>query len=204
MIASIFSLVWLRHFVTFFQPHRLVFSLALCSLLFIIGDRNFILPKIDAAPASQLVLVSSQEPTTFNYALTDSPYGVVRFMNEALVRENGITAEVEPALAESWDISEDQRQVIFTLREGLKWSDGEPLTIEDVLFTFQDIYFNDKIPSVFRDFLRIGSSKSLPSVQQLDQRRIAFTMPEPFAPFVKICGKIGNHASSCVTETGNV
>ncbi|WP_414565766.1 hypothetical protein [Anabaena sp. CCY 9613] len=97
-----------------FQPHRLVVSLALCSLLFIIGARSFILPKIDATPTSQLVLVSSREPTTFNYALTDSPYGVVRFMNEALVRENGITAEVEPVLAESWEISEDQRQVIFT------------------------------------------------------------------------------------------
>lgn len=185
MIAGIFLLVWLRHLLTL----RLLIPLALCCLLFVVGGRSFIQPKINAA-RSQLVLVSSQEPTTFNYALTDSPYGVVRFMNEALVRENGITAEVEPALAESWEISEDRRQVIFTLREGLKWSDGEPLTIEDVLFTFQDIYFNDKIPSVFTDFLRIGSSKALPSVQQLDERRIAFTMPEPFAPFVRYTSKL--------------
>lgn len=176
--------------LSFVQPLRLLIPLVLCCLLFVIGDRNFIQLKINAAPVSQLVLVSSQEPNTFNYALTDSPYGVVRFMNEALVRENGITAEVEPALAESWEISSDRRQVIFTLREGLKWSDGEPLTIEDVLFTFQDIYFNDKIPSVFRDFLRIGSSKALPSVQQLDERRIAFTMPEPFAPFVRYTAKL--------------
>ena len=190
MIASIFSRIWLRYFVGFVQPHRLVVSLALCSLLFIIGNRNFILPKFDTSPTSQLVLVSSQEPNTFNYALSNSPYGVVRFMNEALVRNNGITSEVEPALAESWEISEDQRQVIFTLREGLKWSDGEPLTSEDVLFTFEDIYFNEKIPNVFRDFLRIGSSKTLPSVQQLDQRRIAFTMPEPFAPFVRYAAKL--------------
>lgn len=190
MIAIIFLLGWLRHLQSFVKPLRLVIPLALCCLLFVMGVRRFTQPKIDTAGISQLVLVSSQELTTFNYALTDDPYGVVRFMYEALVKENGITAEVEPALAESWEISEDRRQVIFTLREGLKWSDGEPLTSEDVLFTFRDIYFNNKIPTVFRDFLRIGKTKTLPSVQQLDARRIAFTMPEPFAPFVRYTAKL--------------
>ena len=39
-------------------------------------------------------------------------------------------------LAESVDISEDAREFTFTLREGLMFSDGEPLTSADVLFTF--------------------------------------------------------------------
>lgn len=189
MIAAIFLLVWLRHWLSVVRPLRLLVFLALCCLLLLIGDRSFTQLKTEAAQ-SQLVLVSSREPTTFNYPLTDSPYGVLRFMYQGLVRENGITAEIEPALAESWEISSDQRRIIFTLREGLKWSDGVPLTVEDVFFTFRDIYLNDKIPTVFRDFLRIGSAKALPSVQKLDERRIEFTMPEPFAPFVRYTAKL--------------
>lgn len=186
MIAAIFLLVWL----SIVRSLPLLISLALCCLLFLISNCSLIQLKTEADQVSQLVLVTSKEPTTFNYPLTDSPYGVLRFMYQGLVRENGITAEIEPALAESWEISEDKQRIIFTLREGLKWSDGEPLTVEDVFFTFRDIYLNDKIPTVFRDFLRIGSAKALPSVQKLDERRIEFTMPEPFAPFVRYTAKL--------------
>lgn len=45
--------------------------------------------------------------------------------------------EFVPDLAESFTISEDARVYTFTLRDNLKWDDGEPLTIDDVLFTFQ-------------------------------------------------------------------
>lgn len=200
MIAAIFLLVWLRHWLTVVRPLRLLVFLALCCLLIFIGDLALVryLPTAVGSliqlkpelPRSQLVLVTSREPTTFNYPLTDSPDGVLHFMYEGLVRENGITAEIEPALAESWEISEDKRRIIFTLREGLKWSDGEPLTVDDVFFTFRNIYLNNKIPSVFGDFLRIGSTKALPSVQKLDERRIEFTMPEPFAPFVRYTAKL--------------
>jgi hypothetical protein len=65
MIASIFWLVWLRHLLSSVKPLRLLILLALCCLLFVMGDRSF-QPKIDIARISQLVLVSSQEPTTFN------------------------------------------------------------------------------------------------------------------------------------------
>lgn len=44
--------------------------------------------------------------------------------------------EYVPRLAESWDISEDGSTYEFHLREGLSWSDGEPFTSEDVLFTY--------------------------------------------------------------------
>ena len=42
---------------------------------------------------------------------------------------------VIPGLAESWEVSDDGLTVTYTLREGLKWSDGEPLTAEDVAYT---------------------------------------------------------------------
>ncbi|MDY6900661.1 MAG: ABC transporter substrate-binding protein, partial [Cyanobacteriota bacterium] len=135
--------------------------------------------------ASQLSLVTPSDPATFNYAMNTSPYNVFRFIYQGLVKENGITNELEPALAESWKVSEDRLKITFTLRDKLKWSDGKPLTVDDVMFTYNDIYFNKKIPTVYKDFLRIGDKDVFPSIQKLDERRIEFTLPEPFTPFLR-------------------
>lgn len=57
---------------------------------------------------SQLVLVTPSDPSTFNYATNTSPFGVFPFIYQGLVQENGMTTKLEPALAESWNISEDK------------------------------------------------------------------------------------------------
>ncbi|MDE5077266.1 MAG: ABC transporter substrate-binding protein, partial [Trichodesmium sp. St2_bin6] len=139
---------------------------------------------------SRLVLVNPSPPNTFNYAISRSPYEIFRFIYEGLISENGLTGELEPALAESWVLSEDKKRIIFTLRSKLKWSDGKPLTADDVIFTYQDIYLNPKIPTVYRDFLRIGSSGAFPSVKKIDRRRVEFILPEPFAPFIRYVEKL--------------
>ena len=139
---------------------------------------------------SRLVLVNPSPPNTFNYAISRSPYEIFRFIYEGLISENGLTGELEPALAESWVLSEDKKRIIFTLRSKLKWSDGKPITADDVIFTYQDIYLNPKIPTVYRDFLRIGSSGAFPSVKKIDRRRVEFILPEPFAPFIRYVEKL--------------
>ena len=135
--------------------------------------------------ASQLSLVTPSDPATFNYAMNTSPYSVFPFIYQGLVKENGITNDLEPALAESWTVSEDRLKITFTLRDKLKWSDGKPLTVDDVMFTYKDIYFNEKNPTVYKDFLRIGGQDVFPSIQKLDKRRIEFILPEPFTPFLR-------------------
>ncbi len=102
--------------------------------------------------------------------------------------ENPITGKFEPSLAESWEIFDDNLRFVFTLREGLKWSDGQPLTVDDVVFTFNDIYLNEAIPTDYRDILRIGESRALPKVRKIDERRVEFIAPEPFAPFLGTIG----------------
>ncbi|MEH2179197.1 ABC transporter substrate-binding protein [Nostoc sp.] len=84
--------------------------------------------KSKASQVPQLVLVSLNDPTTFNFAINDSPYSVFSLIYKGLLDENVITTKLEPALAESWSISADQKRIIFTLKTGLKWSDGKPLT----------------------------------------------------------------------------
>lgn len=141
-----------------------------------------------AEQVSQLVVRLSTEPKTFNYAFNQESPNVFNFIYEGLITENGETGKLEPGLAESWEISKDNKRTVFTLREGLKWSDGEPLTADDVLFTFNDIYFNERIPTDARDGFRIGENRTLPKVSKLDARRVEFILPEPFAPFLRTAG----------------
>ena len=49
-----------------------------------------------------------------------------------------------PWLATEWEISEDSKQFTFTLAEGVKWHDGQPLTAEDVKFSLE--YYRDNVP----------------------------------------------------------
>lgn len=134
---------------------------------------------------SQLVLTTLEDPKTFNYALNQEFPSVFLFTHQGLTTENGMTGEIEPALAESWTISADEKQIVFTLRAGLKWSDGQPLTADDVVFTYEDVIFNPEIPTDAKDNLKIGRSGAFPKVRKLDQRRVEFILPEPFAPLLR-------------------
>jgi len=143
-----------------------------------------------AARVSQLVFASPSDPSTFNYPLNDSLFSlfVYGYLYEGLLRENGLTRELEPALAESWKISDDKLKIDFTLQDGLKWSDGQPLTADDVMFSFQEVYLNPQIPTAVRDILQVGDNGALPTLRQVDQRHIEFNVPEPFAPFLRNVG----------------
>lgn len=72
-------------------------------------------------------------------------------------------------LAESLEYPESRDWVIFTLREGITFSDGTPMTAEDVLFSYET--FRDKGLSSFRTVL----SQKVQSAELLDDRRIRFT-----------------------------
>ncbi len=141
--------------------------------------------NLKADRKTQLVLATLVEPKTFNYANNQSVPNIFLFTYEGLTRENGMTGAVEPALAESWQFSSDKKQVVFTLRPELQWSDGQPLTAADVVFTYRDIVFNPDVPIEVKDQLKIGAKREFPQVRQLDDRRVEFTFPEPFAPFLQ-------------------
>jgi peptide/nickel transport system substrate-binding protein len=144
--------------------------------------------KTEAAQVPQLISSVLSDPKTFNAVLSEESPNIFGLTYEGLITENGLTGEVEPALAEFWEISPDKKRIVFTLREGLKWSDGQPLTADDVVFTYNDLYFNESIPTSARDVLRIGKSRALPKVRKLDDRRVEFSVPEPFAPFLRTTG----------------
>jgi ABC-type transport system substrate-binding protein len=82
-----------------------------------------------------------QAPTTLNALSSSDAYAseVQAYIMEGLLSRNIDTREWEPGLAKEWTISKDGKTFEFTLRDGVKWHDGKPLTIEDVKFSFDAI-----------------------------------------------------------------
>ncbi len=174
---------------------------AVCSI-FIIGCGA----PMAAVRSDRLVDFIVQDPKTFNPILTTDATSseVLSYIFSSLLRSNGLTAELEPELAESWEVAPNSLEVTFKMRENLKWSDGKPLTVDDILFTF-NVIFDERIPTSSKDVLRVGKQRQLPKIEKLDERRIKFTISEPFAPFVRSIGGTGilpkHILESTLTET---
>ncbi|WP_396229661.1 ABC transporter substrate-binding protein [Geminocystis sp. NIES-3708] len=145
---------------------------------------------LNSSPQNQSRLIQAilSDPKTFNAVLSQESPNIFGLTYEGLIIENPLTGEIEPALAESWTISEDKLSIIFTLKNDLKWSDGEPLTVDDVIFSYNQLYLNEEIPTNARDSLRIGQSKALPIVEKVNDLQVKFIIPEPFAPFLESTG----------------
>jgi len=57
-------------------------------------------------------------------------------------------------VVKDWEANSDNTAFTFTMREGLRWSDGEPVTMEDVRFAFEDVLYNEEITPDFPTYLR--------------------------------------------------
>lgn len=82
-----------------------------------------------------------QQPTTLNALSSSDAYASVvqGYIIEGLATRNIDSYGWEPALAQSWETAKDGKSFTFTLRDGVKWHDGKPLTVEDVKFSFDAI-----------------------------------------------------------------
>jgi peptide/nickel transport system substrate-binding protein len=112
---------------------------------------------------------------------------VQRLMFASLVTNTG-TGELIPDLASALPkISPDGMTYTFTLRDGLKWSDGHPLTAEDAVFTFQTIFAPEykSINSPYRSDL----SSFLESVNAPDPKTVVFKLKKPQVSFTAIYGR---------------
>jgi peptide/nickel transport system substrate-binding protein len=86
--------------------------------------------------AQRLVDASLSDPKTFNPSLVthNASHEALEPVFEGLVRLNPVTTEVEPLLAERWEVSDDGRTCTLHLRRDVRWHDGTRFTAADVAF----------------------------------------------------------------------
>jgi len=100
-----------------------------------------------------------------------------------LVRINKATQTVEPYLADSWTTAPDGRTVTLRLHPGVTFSDGRPLTADDVVFAFDAVY-DERTAGTLADSLQIEGKKL--TVSALDATTVAIVFPAAYAPGVRI------------------
>ena len=98
---------------------------------------------------------------------------------ESLLNENENRFPEYPSLCKEWWISEDGCTLSFVIRQGLQWSDGHPFTVEDVRWTFEEIYLVPEM-TLFGNSDFLDSSGELPYVK-VEDNTISFTWSEPNA-----------------------
>jgi ABC-type oligopeptide transport system substrate-binding subunit/class 3 adenylate cyclase len=106
---------------------------------------------------------------------------------------------IVPSLAERWEIADDGLRYVFHLRPGLKWSDGEPLTAQDVEYGIKRVLNPDAPGSSVavyfvlehgQDFyLRQTDDDAAIGVRALDDRRVEFRLAAPAPYFMSVMNR---------------
>lgn len=130
------------------------------------------------------------DPKTFNLwvAAETSSTDAVGNLFDALLARNPYTQQWEGHLAELPEVSADNLTYTFKLKPGLKWSDGAPLTADDVTFTL-DVVSDDDVQTNMRESMLLdapdgkGGFKRVPLIyKKIDASTVQFTFPAPYAP----------------------
>lgn len=142
-----------------------------------------------ASRGGELVSSNRAEPATYNRYVDQAAAGeVLALLTHApLVHVDRSTDTLEPWLAESWTESPDHLTYTIKLRPGLTFSDGEPFTSADVLFSYRALY-DPKVNSVLTgDALIEGKPLQIAAP---DPATVVLRLPAPFAPGLRLVASI--------------
>ena len=137
---------------------------------------------LEAAPEGQMTFAAhvTLAPKWLDPAETESaitPFMVLYAIHDAMLKPMP-SGPTTPSLAESWTVSKDGLTYEFVLRDGIKFHNGDPVTADDVKFSFERY--------------RGGSAKLLKErvreVRIVDARRIRFVLKEPWPDFLTFYG----------------
>ncbi|MDP3980619.1 MAG: ABC transporter substrate-binding protein [Chlamydiota bacterium] len=161
------------------RPHLL---LLLSFLVMMVLTRT--MDAVSDPYGGDLVLASTSDPKSFNpiIAKETSTTEITGLMFEALTRINAETLEVEPNLAQRWEMDPSGKVWTFYLRKDVTWSDGALFKAQDVVFTFNQLIFNDQIFASSRDIFVIDGA--FLQVEEIDEFTVRIVLPKPFAPFL--------------------
>ncbi|NPA91525.1 MAG: peptide ABC transporter substrate-binding protein [Chloroflexi bacterium] len=115
-------------------------------------------------------------PLLASFNQVDQEIGALFFRGLGRFDEEG---RVVPDVAAGWDVSPDAREFTVHLRTDRFWSDGTPITLEDVLYTYHALQSPDfpgdpALKALWQDV----------KIEEVDATSVRFSLPEPFAPFL--------------------
>ena len=149
----------------------------------------------------ELRLNLGDDPQTFNVVLSTDAVtsGLLDWLYEGLLTRNRVTYKVEPRLAASMPEPMDSDGLVWEvqLRDDVTWSDGEPLTADDVVFTMNRIIYNNDIPTSQRyawQLEDVDPDTGKPIVRQVlvervNRFRVRYTLPYRWAYFSDSLGQ---------------
>jgi len=101
----------------------------------------------------------------------------VYMMREPFVRFAADGVTIEPNVIESWELAEDARSILLQLRKGMRWSDGAPVTTDDVLFAWHDVLLNKDITPIPPSNFVVGGEPMRLEVLDAMRFRLSFNQP---------------------------
>jgi peptide/nickel transport system substrate-binding protein len=139
---------------------------------------------VTAAPEGQMTwgIHISLAPTWFDPAETPgigTPWMILYALHDALVKPMPGNA-MAPSLAESWSLSKDGLVQEFVLRQGVKFHNGEPVTADDVKFSFER--YRGAANKLMKD--------KVAAVEVVDPGRVRFRFKEPWPDFMTYYGSL--------------
>lgn len=144
----------------------------------VVGKEGGVLKRALAGDAKTFNPVMAQETTST---------AVIGVLFNGLTKTNVKTLLPEPDLAYKWERNKDGTVWRFYIRKEAKWFDGTPVKADDVVFTYNKIYYNPDIPSSAKDILTIDGKPFI--VRKIDEKVVEFRIPKPFAPFLQAVGQ---------------
>ena len=133
--------------------------------------------------------------TWLRVASSPGDIGIVswRMSYTSLARWSPLGYPIKPHVAKSIVASADKKQFVITLRKGMKWSDGEPLTAEDIMYWWQqEVEYDAKKrgPRVIPLWMKVGGKSG--KVEKIDKYSVRFVFPAPHGMFMEYMAIAGN------------
>ncbi len=121
-------------------------------------------------------------PKTFNPIIANESTSndIIEQTFSSLLDINFKTKKIVEGLAYRWEASKDGKVWIVRLRKGLRWSDGVPLTADDVVFTFKVIY-DPRVDNPNKDIAQVNGKPF--ACEKIDDSTVRFTIPGIYGPF---------------------
>ncbi|MEP7285887.1 MAG: ABC transporter substrate-binding protein [Chloroflexota bacterium] len=148
------------------------------------------LPSVDKRLPSNPVVVQPEEKVgtyggTWHMAVVGDDKGImIRSLGyEGLVRWDSQWTRIVPNLAQSYDVNADATEFTFHLREGVRWSDGESFTADDIMFWYQAVFLNKELnPQPFPWLIIDGKPIT---VEKKDNYTVIFRFAAPNGLFMQ-------------------